>query len=194
MFNFIKENSEYKTVFATEISRLARRQSFLHLIRDWLEQNKVQLFLKDSDFKLLDTNNEVTPEGAMMFSLFGIFAEAELTQKKKRFAREKKKLMALGLSISGKLLFGYKREMTEAKRNRLVHDENNAEIVRTIFNWYLNGFDGEKDVSIGIPVKINKNGVKEIIEIKLNDAEKALFSKSADAVRNMNADLKSVLA
>ena len=28
---------------------------------------------------------------------------------------------------------------------------------------------------------------------KVNDAEKALFTKSADAVRNMNADLKSVL-
>lgn len=158
MFNFIKENPEYNTVFATEISRLARRQSFLHLIRDWLEQNKVQLFLKDSDFKLLDSNNEVTPEGAMMFSLFGIFAEAELTQKKKRFAREKKKLMAMGLSISGKLLFGYKREMTDAKRNQLVHDEKNAEIVRTIFNWYLNGFDGQKEVSIN---KINIKCIKE---------------------------------
>lgn len=158
MFNFIKENPEYNTVFATEISRLARRQSFLHLIRDWLEQNKVQLFLKDSDFKLLGSNNEVTPEGAMMFSLFGIFAEAELTQKKKRFAREKKKLMAMGLSISGKLLFGYKRQMTEANRNQLVHDEKNAEIVRTIFNWYLNGFDGQKEVSIN---KINIKCIKE---------------------------------
>jgi DNA invertase Pin-like site-specific DNA recombinase len=175
MFNFIKENPEYNTVFATEISRLARRQSFLHLIRDWLEQNKVQLFLKDSDFKLLDTNNEVTPEGAMMFSLFGIFAEAELTQKKKRFAREKKKLMALGLSISGKLLFGYKREMTEAKRNRLVHDENNAEIVRIIFNWYLNGFDGEKEVSIN---KINIKCIKEN------------FPKYTHSKRNINKLLK----
>jgi site-specific DNA recombinase len=176
MFNFIKENPEYNTIFATEISRLARRQSFLHLIRDWLEQNKVQLFLKDSDFKLLDANNEVTPEGAMMFSLFGIFAEAELTQKKKRFAREKKKLMTLGLSISGKLLFGYKREMTEAKRNRLVHDEKNAEIVRTIFNWYLNGFDGIKEVSIN--------------KIYLKCLKKGDFPKYTHSKRNINKLLK----
>lgn len=158
LFSFIKENPEYDTVFATEISRLARRQSFLHLIRDWFEENRVQLFLKDSDFKLLNDDFKVTPEGTMMFALFGIFAETELTQKKKRFAREKKKLMALGLSISGKVLFGYEREMTDAMKNKLVHDKKNAEIVRTIFNWYLYGFDGEKDVSIN---KINMKCIKD---------------------------------
>jgi malate dehydrogenase len=36
--------------------------------------------------------------------------------------------------------------------------------------------------------------VEQILDIELNDAEKAAFAKSADAVRNMNADLKSVLA
>lgn len=158
LFSFIKENPDYDTVFATEISRLARRQSFLHSIRDWFEENKVQLFLKDSDFRLLNNEYKVTPEGTMMFALFGIFAETELTQKKKRFAREKKRLMSLGLSISGKVLFGYKRKMTSAMKNEMVHDENNAEIVRTIFNWYLNGFDGEKDVSIN---KINMKCIKD---------------------------------
>ena len=39
-----------------------------------------------------------------------------------------------------------------------------------------------------------KNGIEEIVDIKLNDAEKAVFEKSAVAVRNMNADLKEVLA
>jgi malate dehydrogenase len=35
--------------------------------------------------------------------------------------------------------------------------------------------------------------LESIVDINLNEAEKALFAKSADAVRNMNADLKSVL-
>jgi len=148
MFNFIKENPEYNTVFATEISRLARRQSTLHIIKDWLVKNKVQLYLKDTDFKLLNEKNKLTTEGEMMFSLFGIFAETEITQKKLRFSREKKRLMALGLSISGKLLFGYERHLTETKQNKLIHHKVNAEIVRIIYNWYLNGIDGEKEVSI----------------------------------------------
>jgi malate dehydrogenase len=45
-----------------------------------------------------------------------------------------------------------------------------------------------------VPCIIGKNGVEQILDIKLNDTEKAAFAKSADAVRNMNADLKSVLA
>jgi len=48
----------------------------------------------------------------------------------------------------------------------------------------LNGEYGEKDVSIGIPVKINKNGVKEIIEIKLNESESKLLKISSQTIQN----------
>jgi DNA invertase Pin-like site-specific DNA recombinase len=157
MFSFIEENPQYNTVFATEISRLARRQSTLHIIKDWLVKYKVQLFLKDSDFKLLNEKNKLTTEGEMMFSLFGIFAETEINQKKLRFSREKKRLMAMGLSISGKALFGYERKLTETKQNKLVHHEVNANVVRKIFNWYLNGIDGVAEVSIN---KINMECIK----------------------------------
>ena len=59
---------------------------------------------------------------------------------------------------------------------------------------FLEGEYGQNDICIGVPCIIGKKGVEEIVEIKLNEAEKALFTKSAEAVRNMNADLKSVLA
>ncbi|WP_339888122.1 malate dehydrogenase [uncultured Flavobacterium sp.] len=57
----------------------------------------------------------------------------------------------------------------------------------------LEGEYGQSDICIGVPCIIGRNGVEEIVDVKLNDAEKALFAKSAEAVRNMNADLKSVL-
>lgn len=57
----------------------------------------------------------------------------------------------------------------------------------------LDGEYGQSDICIGVPCIIGKNGVEQIVDIQLNDAEKALFAKSADAVRNMNADLKAVL-
>ena len=57
----------------------------------------------------------------------------------------------------------------------------------------LDGEYGQSDICIGVPCIIGKNGVEQIVDVKLNDAEKALFAKSAEAVRNMNADLKSVL-
>jgi malate dehydrogenase len=58
---------------------------------------------------------------------------------------------------------------------------------------YLDGEYGQSDICIGVPCIIGKNGVEKIVDINLNDAEKALFEKSADAVRNMNNDLKSHL-
>ncbi len=48
----------------------------------------------------------------------------------------------------------------------------------------LNGEYGEKDVSMGIPVKINKDGIKEIIEIKLNESERNLLKLSAQTIRD----------
>jgi malate dehydrogenase len=55
---------------------------------------------------------------------------------------------------------------------------------------FLEGEYGQNDICIGVPCIIGRNGIEEILSIDLNDNEKALFSKSADAVRNMNSDLK----
>jgi malate dehydrogenase len=58
---------------------------------------------------------------------------------------------------------------------------------------FLEGEYGQDDICLGVPCIIGKNGIEEIVSINLNDSEKGLLAKSADAVRNMNADLKSVL-
>jgi malate dehydrogenase len=57
---------------------------------------------------------------------------------------------------------------------------------------YLEGEYNQSDICIGVPVVIGKNGWEEIIDVNLNDTEKDLFSKSADAVRNMNKALDSL--
>ena len=58
----------------------------------------------------------------------------------------------------------------------------------------LEGEYGQSDICLGVPCIIGKNGIEEIVDVQLNDAEKATFAKSADAVRAMNGDLKAVLA
>ena len=57
----------------------------------------------------------------------------------------------------------------------------------------LEGEYGQTDICLGVPCIIGKNGIEEIVDVKLNDAEKATFAKSAEAVRAMNGDLKAVL-
>ncbi|WP_152269146.1 malate dehydrogenase [Agriterribacter humi] len=57
---------------------------------------------------------------------------------------------------------------------------------------YLEGEYGQKDICLGVPVIIGKNGWEKIVDFNLNEEEKALFSKSADAVRNMNNVLNTL--
>src|SRR5687767_6899954 len=58
----------------------------------------------------------------------------------------------------------------------------------------LDGEYGQKDICLGVPVVIGKNGWEKIINFDLNEEEKSLFNKSADAVRNMNDVLTSLPA
>ncbi len=56
----------------------------------------------------------------------------------------------------------------------------------------LDGEYGQKDICLGVPVVIGKNGWEKIVDYKLNENEQAEFNKSADAVRNMNDVLKTL--
>lgn len=53
----------------------------------------------------------------------------------------------------------------------------------------LEGEYGQSDICIGVPVILGKNGWERIVELELNEGEKAEFEKSAEAVRNMNSAL-----
>ena len=57
----------------------------------------------------------------------------------------------------------------------------------------LEGEYGQKDICLGVPVIIGKNGWEQIVEFGLNDDEQAKFNASADAVRSMN-DVLATLA
>jgi malate dehydrogenase len=56
----------------------------------------------------------------------------------------------------------------------------------------LDGEYGQKDICLGVPVVIGRNGWEQIVDYKLNKDEQALFQKSADAVRSMNDVLKTL--
>lgn len=56
----------------------------------------------------------------------------------------------------------------------------------------LDGEYGQKDICLGVPVIIGRNGWERIVDYKLNEEEQAAFNKSADAVRAMNDVLKTL--
>lgn len=53
-----------------------------------------------------------------------------------------------------------------------------------VCSW-CTGQYGINDLYIGVPVKLGKGGIKEIIELQLNDDEKALLKNSEAAVRSV---------
>ena len=49
----------------------------------------------------------------------------------------------------------------------------------------LNGEYGLKGIYLGVPVKLGKNGIEEIIQLKLNEEEMKLVHSSAKAVKEV---------
>lgn len=70
----------------------------------------------------------------------------------------------------------------------IVRDE------RRIFpccSW-LQGEYGLNDIYLGVPVVLGKNGIEKIVELQLNNAEKALLDQSASAVREVMGALDTM--
>ena len=52
----------------------------------------------------------------------------------------------------------------------------------------MDGAYGEKDIYIGSPAVVNREGIKSIIEIPLNDLEKQKMHESVSTIRLMQED------
>ncbi|MEM8689361.1 MAG: malate dehydrogenase, partial [Pseudomonadota bacterium] len=50
---------------------------------------------------------------------------------------------------------------------------------------HLDGQYGQKDLYVGVPCVIGKDGVERIVEIKLDKNEQSAFNKSVDAVKGL---------
>ncbi len=69
-----------------------------------------------------------------------------------------------------------------------------ARIVKAILNneqavlpvsAYLTAEYDEKDIFTGVPSIVDENGVREVVELSINEEEKAMFSKSTSALREV---------
>src|SRR5947209_10876434 len=56
---------------------------------------------------------------------------------------------------------------------------------------YLNGEYGIRELFVGVPVKLGKQGIEKVFEIKLQSDEQVALQKSADAVRELVDVIKS---
>ncbi|MBO6523246.1 MAG: malate dehydrogenase [Balneolaceae bacterium] len=57
---------------------------------------------------------------------------------------------------------------------------------------HIDGEYGIEDLYIGVPVKLGKGGIKEVIEVELTDSESDLLKESAKAVRGTLEEFKAL--
>ena len=78
--------------------------------------------------------------------------------------------------------------------NRLVKAVLNDENAILTVSTYQNGEYGQEGLYIGVPAIINKDGVKEILELKLNDEDQAKFNHSCEIMKeNIEKEIKPII-
>ncbi|MGD8428239.1 MAG: malate dehydrogenase [Balneolaceae bacterium] len=58
---------------------------------------------------------------------------------------------------------------------------------------HLNGEYGQEGLFLGVPVKLGKSGIKEIIEVDLNEEEQQLLNESADHVHSVLDEFRKLM-
>ncbi len=63
---------------------------------------------------------------------------------------------------------------------------NNQDVVLTV-SAYLEGEYGHEGVYIGVPALINRTGIREVVEMPLNEEEKSLFDHSVNVLKDIQS-------
>ena len=134
------EHDDITCVYAYEISRISRQPSILYSIRDFLIKHQVQLIILNPYMKMLKDDGNISESANIFFGIFSSMAENEGFIRKARMRRGVEKKKALGLHAGGPLAIGY----TTDKDDKIIIEQEGAEIVRRIFNDYASGISIRK--------------------------------------------------
>ena len=131
----LESNNSIKCVYTWEISRIARVESVFYQMKEFLISNKIQLVVKTPSIRLLNENREVDPSQELILNLMMTLAKQEMLLKKKRMQRGARVAKTQGKFGGGaNMLYGY----TVDKDGFIAVNEDEANVVRDIFNMYLN--------------------------------------------------------
>jgi site-specific DNA recombinase len=145
----VRQN-EIDIVLIHDPDRLARKLAHQILLAEEIEQAGVKL-----EFVTTPTDN--TPEGKMFFHLKGVFAEYEREKIRERTLRGRRQKARQGHIVGGRTPLGYRYlGKLESERGRYVINDQEAEVVRRIFRWFV-----EEGLSIrAIVTKLNQLGYR----------------------------------
>lgn len=129
------DEGNISAVYAWHLDRIGRNEEVLMNFKYKLIDNKVQLVIKNPSLRLLDEDGSVNAGMEMAFSLFATMAKQEMETKAKRFERAKRRNAEQMKFNGGKVHFGYMVD----DEGKIVVNEDEAALVRLIFDLYLSG-------------------------------------------------------
>ena len=160
MFKAINDTSnQIECVYCWELSRLSRKPETLYRVKNFLIEHKIDLRIKDKNFRLFNDNREVDATSELVFGIYISFCENEINQKVQRAMRAKKANASLGIYNGGIIKYGY----AVNKDNTYKKHKEQSEIIKLIFELYSTGKYGfnklhKEILSRGKSVDIRKIG------------------------------------
>ncbi len=97
----------------------------------------------------------------------------------KSLVEDTRRVAAEVIRLKGATIFAPANAITEMV-DSIVKDKKSVIPVAS----YLEGEYGVKDICIGVPAIIGRNGIEKIIEVELNEEEKDIFNKGVESIRS----------
>lgn len=130
------KNGEFDILVVREIDRFARSLAKQLIIEQEFRRHRVQI-----EYVLGEYPD--TPEGSLNKNIKAVIAEYERLKINERMVRgRRQKVKAGNVVIHGRAPYGYRLEEVDGKSQLLVN-EDEAQIVRLIYQWYAYG-EGKK--------------------------------------------------
>ena len=165
MKELIESDSSINCVYCWECSRIARRKKILFSILEYLQERKIQLIIKEPYLKLLNDDGSINDGAETTFTLYAQMSESEMRNKDARFKRAKNEMKRNHQYRGGFLPLGYKKNEV----GKIVIDEQQAELVRLVFNLYVEGVS---------TYKMSKELEKRGCELKLSSIRHLLSNEN----------------
>lgn len=173
LLNLLETDKSIDAVYIWEVSRLARKQSTFHLLKDYLVANSIQLAIYSPTYKLLmkdqASGKMVVNDGVVVgISMLAAFAEQEGIQKGVRTSRGRARNKKAGKFNGGPngTLYGY--EVDEG--GYIIPNTEEAKVVKDIFKEYATGKYSVKSLVVELKARgyTLRNG-KKITDNNLNN-------------------------
>ena len=139
VLNLTKEDTD--AVFVWEISRLSRRTVMVLSTIEEVEKKGILIYAKNENYRSWNEKGKKDSTSKLVLTLYASIAEAEALKFKERVKRGKRhRVLVEKKSYCNLSVFGYDKD----ENGRLVINEEEAAIVRDLFEKALDGYSGRR--------------------------------------------------